>query len=63
MSFQALYNGACADCGERFPAGTEITYDAHGSLVHYPRCPELPDDKPAGAVCPRCFCYHAGECA
>lgn len=62
MAFVAQYRGLCADCGEWFPAGTEVTYRAE-ELVHV-TCPlgQSLFDKPNAPLCARCYTYHAGEC-
>jgi hypothetical protein len=38
-SMSSRYDGTCAACGQRFPAGTQIFYAA-GKATHAPECPE-----------------------
>ena len=62
MSFTAAYPGACADCGEEIQH-TEVAY-RDGALVHV-QCPggAIPlHERPEAPLCPRCFCWHRGEC-
>lgn len=61
MSFRAMYRGTCADCEEPINPGAVVMYDSHDELVHI-ICPRRPDDVAMGELCPRCFCYHTGEC-
>ena len=59
MSFTAKYKGTCANCDEAIEPGQEVDYDDDDALVHV-KCPTTVT--PLGSVCPRCFCYHNGDC-
>jgi hypothetical protein len=60
--FSARFPGACPECAEWFTVGTTVFYNTHGELIHE-RCPDsLAEPTPTEPLCPRCFCYHAGEC-
>jgi hypothetical protein len=65
--FPARFHGTCAECDGVVRPGDEILRRADGDYVHAitETCSEL---TPAAigkheALCGRCFCYHAGECA
>lgn len=66
MSFPAKYPGRCADCGEAFPAGTEIGFNADDKTVHVGGCPEPEptemDLRPGERPCGSCQLVHRGEC-
>lgn len=65
--FPAKYAGDCVDCGGPITVGQLIT-GTPGVAYAHATCPDDPDVDltltiPAGhTLCPRCFCYHAGEC-
>lgn len=63
VSFQARYNGRCADCEERIHEGDHVEYRSD-ELCHV-TCPTPTDPytvKPGEALCGQCFTYHRGEC-
>lgn len=61
-TFIAQYGGQCDECGGQVK-GQEVMYDQYGELVHVV-CPETGIEKPKNTpLCPRCFCYHNGDCA
>jgi hypothetical protein len=64
VSFLAQFPGRCGECGGQLQ-GTEATFDVDDQVTHV-RCPDDESVMAAAAVgsgpCPRCFCYHAGDC-
>lgn len=63
MSFPARYPGKCGDCGETYPADTEITKTDDGYT--HADCTAAPAPKPRneGPLCPDCWLRHPeGAC-
>lgn len=62
MNFPARYPGKCANCGERYPADTEIT-KAEGGYTHTDCTDAEPQPPIEGPACSVCWLRHPeGEC-
>lgn len=63
--FRARYSGTCTACDGPIKPGDRVRYGygrETSALVHV-ECPELAElEELPGALCPRCYCRHRGEC-
>jgi hypothetical protein len=62
MSFEAKYQGWCADCDDRIHVGDVVTYtDDTGTLVHMD-CEGLAEPERKVEVCDKCWLTKPCDC-
>ncbi|KWX66820.1 hypothetical protein [Mycobacterium sp. NAZ190054] len=61
MSFEAKYQGRCAECDDRIEPGEQATY-ADDDLVHVACETEPAREDDPDEVCTACRLVHSGEC-